>query len=123
MARILVIDDHEDLCAFLQELLQSEGYTVNVAADGNSGLELQRRVLADVVISDIFMPDKDGVETIHQLKEEFPQVKIIAMSGGGTVSKQVDYLAMAREFGADSLLSKPFEAHELLTAVRAMLKQ
>src|SRR5512145_2703940 len=118
MARILVIDDHEDLCAFLQELLQSEGYAVNVAPDGNSGIEVQRRVPADVVITDIFMPDKDGVETIHQLRTEFPGVRIIAMSGGGAVSKQVDYLAMAREFGADRLLSKPFEANELLKAVR-----
>ncbi|OFZ73478.1 MAG: hypothetical protein A2W04_02730 [Betaproteobacteria bacterium RBG_16_64_9] len=121
MARILVIDDHEDICASMQDALQMAGYTVAIAADGNSGLVLQRRAPADVVITDIFMPDKDGMETIHQLRREFPGVKIIAMSGGGSVAKQVDYLAMTREFGADTILNKPFDGKTLLKAVRELL--
>lgn len=123
MHRILVIDDHEDICAFMQEALQIAGYEVAVAPDGNAGLALHREAPADVVITDIFMPDADGMETIHRLKEEFPAVKIIAMSGGGTlVSKNIDYLAMAREFGADRVLQKPFDSRMLLGAVRDLLK-
>lgn len=123
MHKILVIDDHEDICAFLQEALQIAGYEVAVAVDGNAGLALHREAPADVVITDIFMPDADGMETIHRLKEEFPAVKIIAMSGGGTVvSKNIDYLSVAREFGADRVLHKPFDSQMLLGAVRDLLK-
>ena len=121
MRRILVIDDHEDICLFMKEALQMSGYAVDVANDGNTGLALQRRQPADVVITDIFMPDADGMETIQSLKLEFPKVKIIAMSGGGMMSKNVDYLSMAREIGADRVLPKPFDGDALLGAVRQLL--
>ena len=121
MPRILVIDDHEDICSFMKEALQMSGYAVDVACDGNSGLAVQRRQPADVVITDIFMPDADGMETIQRLKKEFPKVKIIAMSGGGMMTKNVDYLSMAREFGADRVLPKPFDHNALLGAISAVL--
>jgi DNA-binding response OmpR family regulator len=121
MHRILVIDDHEDICLFMKEALQMCGYVVDTATDGNTGLALQRRQPADVVITDIFMPDADGMETIQSVKKEFPKVKIIAMSGGGMMSKNVDYLSMAREFGADRVLAKPFDGDALLGAVREVL--
>ena len=121
MQRILVIDDHEDICLFMKEALEMCGYAVDTATDGNTGLALQRRRPADVVITDIFMPDADGMETIHSLKKEFPKVKIIAMSGGGMMSKNVDYLSMAREFGADRVLAKPFDGDALMDAIRAVL--
>jgi DNA-binding response OmpR family regulator len=122
MHRILVIDDHEDICAFMKEALQLSGYAVDVATDGNTGLALHRRQPADVVITDIFMPDADGMETIQRLKTEFPKVKIIAMSGGGMMTKNVDYLSMAREFGADRVLAKPFDGDSLLGAVKQVLE-
>ena len=123
MPRILVIDDHDDICAFMKEALQLSGHVVDVASDGNSGLAQQRRQPADVVITDIFMPDADGMETIQRLKSEFPKAKIIAMSGGGMMSKNVDYLSMAREFGADRVLPKPFDHKALLVAVEAVLPE
>jgi CheY-like chemotaxis protein len=121
MARILVIDDHADVRVAMQGVLQLAGHSVAVAADGNSGLGLQRKAPADVVITDIFMPETDGMETIHQLRTEFPRLKIIAMSGGGRISKQLDYLAMARELGADMILNKPFDPAALLNAVDEVL--
>src|SRR5262245_58011117 len=108
MARILVIDDDADLREVMQETLQSAGHEVLLAPDGIQGLELQRASPADVVITDIFMPDKEGIETICELKQEFPGVKIIAMSGGGTHVRKPAYLSTASELGADVVLRKPF---------------
>jgi DNA-binding response OmpR family regulator len=106
----------------MQEALEAAGYAVDVATDGNSGLDRQRKRPADVVITDIFMPDADGMETIHRLRKDFPAVKIIAMSGGGMVTKNVDYLSMSREFGASKVLAKPFDGQTLLRAVSEVLK-
>ena len=88
---------------------------------GLLGLELQRREPADIVITDIFMPFKDGIETIVELREQFPDTRIIAMSGGGQHLKKHDYLWAAQEFGAVTTLHKPFDAEQLLEAVRKII--
>ena len=119
--RILVIDDNADIRELLQIVLGQAGYAVVLAGDGSEGLDLQRSTPCDVAITDIFMPHQDGIETIDQLRKEFPGTKIIAMSGGGRVvtgQTGVDYLGTAREFGASRLLRKPFDIEALLEVVR-----
>jgi YesN/AraC family two-component response regulator len=101
-------------------ILEREGHEVMDAPDGKVGIELYRKEPADVVITDIIMPDKEGLETIMDLRREYPEVKVIAISGGGRV-KSGDYLHMAAKFGAQLTLTKPFEQEELLEAVRELL--
>jgi DNA-binding response OmpR family regulator len=121
MARILVIDDDADLREVMQETLESSGHEVLLAPDGVLGLQLQRDRPADVVITDIFMPDKEGIETIRELRQEFPGVRIIAMSGGGSHVKKPGYLSTASELGADIVLRKPFESSVLLDSIKTVL--
>jgi CheY-like chemotaxis protein len=117
--RVLVIDDNPDMRRTMQALLESEGYAVSVAADGEEALRLQRDLPAAVVITDIYMPGKEGIETIYELRKQFPQTKIIVMSGGSRVTG-VDYLQVARELGAVKALKKPFTPGELIEAVREL---
>ena len=120
MSRVLVIDDNPEVREFVRTILEAAGYAVDLAADGELGIALQRARPADVVITDIFMPNQDGLETVAQLRREFPRGKVIAMSGGGERVKG-RYLATAAEIGAHRLLAKPFDADELLRAVRELL--
>ncbi len=123
-ARVLVIDDNSDIREMIRTVLVHAGYEVTLAVDGGKGLEAQRREPADLAITDIFMPQQDGIETIGLLKKEFPQTPIIAMSGGAkfvTRQTSVDYLATAHKFGADRLLRKPFDIDELLQVVQEAL--
>ena len=115
--RVLVVDDDPSVRNFLQMVLEVEGYEVEHAADGNEALAAQRRNPATVIVTDIFMPQAEGIETIVKLREEFPQTSIIVMSGGGARSG-VDYLAVARELGAARTLKKPFSPQDLIDAVR-----
>lgn len=118
MSRILVIDDEEDVRALALEALASAGHEVILAADGVQGLKLQRERPADVVITDLLMPEKEGIETILDLKREFPNVKIIAISGGGKAVNKLSYLSLAGDLGADLVLTKPFDIQFLLKAVQ-----
>jgi DNA-binding response OmpR family regulator len=119
---ILVIDDEEPVRVVLRQMLEKEGYEVEEAQDGAVGMNLLRDHLADLIITDLFMPEKEGIETIMEVRKCFPQVKIIAMSGGGRTGT-LDFLPMAESFGAQRTLAKPFERRELLEAVRTMLAQ
>jgi DNA-binding response OmpR family regulator len=119
--RLLIIEDNEDLRAAIQLTLELAGYEVTASPEGDTGLKMQRLRPADVVITDIFMPGMEGMETIHRLRQEFPAVRIIAMSGGGDVLQNLDYLWTAREFGALMILSKPFDTATLLGAVHDAL--
>ena len=110
---VLIVDDNADMRSFVKIVLERAGFEAQVAADGERALELQRAHPADVLITDIFMPERDGIELIQQFKSAFPQVKIIAMSGGGRISKR-DYLPLAADIGADLVLRKPFAADTLL---------
>jgi CheY-like chemotaxis protein len=120
VARVLVIDDEALLRDTVRAVLESAGYEVMEATDGESGLRLYREHGADLVIVDLFMPRRDGLEVIRDLRVEAPQAKIIAISGGGR-AEVVDLLYAAAAFGAARTLRKPFEAQALLTAVREVL--
>ena len=117
MSRVLVIDDNPDIRSTLQWLLESEGYAVSVAANGLEGLKLQRSSPADIVVTDVFMPEQDGIETLWKFREEYPQVPIVVMSGGGA-ARGTDYLSVARQLGASRTLTKPLDPQELINVVR-----
>ena len=114
MARILVIDDEPDMKAFLEEVLKSTGYEVILAADGKAGVERYRTSPADLVITDLYMPNQDGLETIRQLRSCFPEVAIIAMSGKAAA---LTTLSIAQKLGVVGILHKPFLRDELMAAV------
>lgn len=121
MARILVVDDDAAVRALLREVLEEEGFTVKEAADGKQGVVSYRDDPTDLIITDILMPEKDGVELIMELQESFPDVKIIAMSGGGRGLDAEFNLRIARDFGALQRLEKPFTRKSLLGAVDKVL--
>ena len=118
MARILVIDDDPDTRAMLEQILKAAGHEVFLAADGREGLERYRASPADLVITDIYMPKQDGLETIREFRKHFPEVSIIAMSGRALA---VTMLSIARDLGAVAVLHKPFAADELIAAVAKAL--
>jgi DNA-binding response OmpR family regulator len=120
MPLILVIDDEVHIRTLLREMLERSGYEVMDAPDGAAGIRLYRENPADLVITDIIMPKKEGLETITDLRIEFPEVKIIAMSGGGTVGPE-SYLQIAEGFGALRIFAKPFKMNELLAAIQELL--
>ncbi|PYP31469.1 MAG: response regulator [Gemmatimonadetes bacterium] len=121
-ARVLVIDDDAMLRSAVRRILERAGYAVLEAGDGEAGLQLHQEQGADVVIVDIFMPERDGLELIRELRVVSPGAKIIAISGGGRSGK-TDLLKDAAVFGAARILLKPFETTELLAAVRELLQQ
>lgn len=120
MARILVIDDEELLRKTVRVILEVDGHEVLEAADGELGLGMLRAQGADLVLVDMFMPKRDGLEVIRALRNEVPRPRIIAMSGGGQTG-QADVLSVAAAFGASRILRKPFEPRELLSTVREVL--
>ncbi len=118
--RILVVDDEDQMRSMIREMLESSGFKVSEAPDGKVALWINKEKPADLVITDIIMPEKEGLETIMELKRYYPNVKIIAISGADDEKRKV-YLDMAKKMGADNALSKPFEKEELLTAVKDLL--
>ena len=121
MARVLVVDDDQVLRCALRVVLEAAGYNVMEAANGDAGLRLYRERGADLVLVDIFMPERDGLEVIRALRAAVPQPKMIAMSGGGRTG-HLDILVAAAAFGAARTLRKPFEARALLAAIRDVLE-
>ena len=119
VALILIIDDDDQLRGMLREMLEHAGYEVTDASNGKEGIRLYRENPADLVITDLIMPEKEGIETIMDLRQEFPEVKIIAMSGGGRVEPD-SYLHMARGLGALCTLTKPLDRNALLRTVREL---
>jgi CheY-like chemotaxis protein len=119
--RILVIDDNQDICAFMRVALEGAGYEVRTAAEGAQGLALLRGRSADLMITDIFMPGQEGFETTTRCKSEFPQTRIIVMSAGILPGLKHDFLASAGLLGV-AILRKPFTADQLLDTVRRVLQ-
>ncbi|MCP4575068.1 MAG: response regulator [Deltaproteobacteria bacterium] len=118
---ILVIDDDETIRALLRTILEMEGYRVVDALDGDKGIRRYQESPTDLVITDLIMPGKEGIETIRDLRREFPHVKIIAVSGGGRIGPD-SYLKMAKGVGALRTLSKPFDRTELLKAIKEVME-
>jgi len=122
MARILVIDDDRKLRDVLSRALERAGHTVFEADDGAAGIRLYRDRGPDLVITDIFMPERDGLATIVQLRREFTGVKIIVISGGDQ-SGSLDLREHAAALGASRTLLKPFDQSELVRTVHELLGQ
>ena len=120
MARILLIEDNDPIRTLLRETLELEGHTVIEAHNGQEGLDLFRQAGADLVITDIVMPEQDGLSVLMKLRTAHPPVKVIAISGGGLGSGE-GYLEAARLLGAAKLLLKPFATAALVAAVNELL--
>jgi DNA-binding NtrC family response regulator len=120
MSKILVIDDDAQVRTLLRRALESAGFEVFEAEDGGQGVRAFTSVHPDLVITDIWMPDREGLECIQELRRLAPAVKIFAMSGGSPHSP-LDVLEMARRFGARRTFWKPFDVEKVVTAVREEL--
>ena len=115
---VLVVDDEDAVRALFDEILTAEGYYVQVVSDGRQAWDaLQREVETDVVITDLVMPNQEGIETIQKLRQNYPRLRIIAMSGayGG------QFLHMAKLMGADEVLRKPVDPEQLCSTVAKLL--
>ena len=117
--KILVIDDAADLCASFQARLTMEGYQVWTASNGRKGLQLYHDHSFDLVITDVFMPEMDGLEVVRTLRRLSTSLPIIVMSGGG--NRDLDFLIEAKEFGATRTISKPFHPDKLVAIIHALL--
>ncbi len=120
MSRILVIDDDEIVRELLLDILAHAGYEVVEARDGEEGIRLFRNEPADLVITDLIMPNKEGIESIIEIRRDFPDVTIIAISGGGHISPSA-YLEIASRFGVQRTFAKPFLPDKILEAVRELV--
>ena len=122
MPRILIIEDDAQTRDMLSQLLHRHGYEVSLAADGIDGMRQFRAEPADLVLTDLLMPGKEGLETIRDLLDEFVGVKIIAMSGGGRLGN-LGYLAAAEKLGATRAIAKPIDIPYLLQQIKVLLSQ
>jgi CheY-like chemotaxis protein len=120
MARILLIDDDDLVRRALRHVMVKNGHTVIEAANGKEGLDLFKSAQADLVITDIVMPGKEGTEVLIELRKKTPPVKVIAISGGGRQGT-ADYLKVAHHLGAAKVLAKPFSGEQLLSAISELL--
>ncbi|MDH4207131.1 MAG: response regulator [Desulfobacteraceae bacterium] len=121
MARILIIDDEAMILDLLVKILEREGYETVTASGGKDGIKIHRENPADLIITDLIMAEKDGLETIMELRRDFQDVKIIAMSGGGKIDSKT-YLQIAKTMGAIEIITKPFDLRELLRTVQELLE-
>ncbi len=122
MARILVIEDEAAIREGLRGMLARAGHEVAVAAGGSEGLALQREDPADLIITDILMPGTDGIEIIMEFRRRYPETHVIAISEG-VRHRGFDYLAAAQKLGASRAIAKPFQAKEILAAVKELLSR
>jgi DNA-binding NtrC family response regulator len=122
MGRILIVEDDKSVRELLREILRRAGHEVEAAGNGKEAIALYNDSPADLIITNILMPEKEGLETIQELRREDPDIKIIAISGGGQIGP-ADYLEVARRFGAMRTFSKPFDRKDLLKAVSELLEQ
>ena len=118
--KVLVIDDEPAVRYAVTRVLESNGFEVTTAPDGIQGMVQFRSCHPDLVITDLIMPEQEGMQTIKQIRQADAAVKILAISGGGRLVN-VDFLQVARRLGADEILPKPFDATELLSTIRQLL--
>jgi DNA-binding response OmpR family regulator len=120
MAKLLLVDDNQDLLGMQGEFLRMSGHEVETAVNGHEALAHAARGNFDLVITDIIMPSKDGIELIVALRKSQPSAKIIAISGGGRLNAK-DYLGIAQKLGAAATLAKPFSGSDLVATVERVL--
>lgn len=119
-ARILIIDDDAAISRTLSLILTRAGHRVATATSGRKGLELLSQDAFDLVLTDIIMPEFDGIEAIRRIRSDHPDLRIIAMSGGGQIDK-ADFLHMAEVLGADQVLEKPVRSERLIELVGSVM--
>jgi CheY-like chemotaxis protein len=117
MAKILLVEDNLDLLKMLNEIIQQGGHEVVMAQDGRMAMNQAKNSHFDLLITDLIMPEKEGIETIMAFRKFYPQTKIIAMSGGGAGGAARDYLSIARSLGVSNTLAKPFSSAEFMAMV------
>jgi CheY-like chemotaxis protein len=122
MATILIIEDDKDLRKFLARLLERENHYILEAENGLEAATIVKSIQPDIVITDIIMPEQDGIGTINMLREKYPEIKIIAISGGGNILG-ADYLEIARKLGAHFAFTKPFDNKKLLAKVKELVEK
>lgn len=117
--RVLVVDDNPDARLMVKLMLEIEGYRVQTAANGREALEVQRERPSQILITDLFMPEADGLETVMRFRADYPDVPVIVISGGGSRPMKTDHLSVARELGVVTI-RKPFRSDELVNALRTI---
>jgi len=121
MAKILIVDDEDSVRMMLKEMLKMSNHVVSEAKNGQEAIERYYAQPVDLIITDLVMPDKSGIDLIMELKEKFPNVRVLAISGGGGITGRFDYLPVAQLLGADFILEKPFQMKELYTKIETLL--
>jgi DNA-binding response OmpR family regulator len=121
VSKVLIVDDDEGIVIMLERLLKSAGYDVQAATNGKEAALVYAQYHPDLVVTDLIMPDGEGLQLIMSLRRQDKEVKIIAMTGGGRGGTG-NYLFMARELGADYTIEKPFLAEKLLSIVRLAIE-
>jgi CheY-like chemotaxis protein len=120
LAKLLVVDDDEAVRLMLKKMLVMDSHDVTTAENGIHALNCLRKHLPDVVILDIIMPEKEGFETIVEIRRDYPDLKIVAISGGGSIGA-TNYLKLAKTLGAHLTIEKPIHMKELLAAIRQLV--
>jgi DNA-binding response OmpR family regulator len=123
MKRILVIDDDDAIRAMLRKLFTANGFDVSVAENGKEAVRRQEEGPFDLIVTDLVMPEKEGIETIMEFRKKYPATKIIAISGGGQLNSGEYYLELAGNLGAHKTLAKPFTHSEILAAVKELFAE
>lgn len=121
MANILVVDDEAPVRNLLSDVLEKEGYTVFTAETGVEASTIYDSNDIDLIITDLVMPEKGGIDLIMELKKKDPEIKVIAISGGGGITGRFDYLPIAKLVGASEIIAKPFQVTEIRAQVAKML--
>ncbi len=119
MPHILIIDDDPQVCKMLETYFTRKGYDISVAYNGVEGLKKYKKLIPDLVITDLVMPEKEGIETLMDLQRLNPDVNVIAISGGGRIGAE-SYLELAGELGAKRVFEKPINFDALLNAVKSL---
>lgn len=122
MAKILVIDDEPSILLMIKKMVEKAGHEADLALNGNEGIEKIEKNKPDLVITDIIMPQMEGLETILGLRKKYPKLKIIAISGGGRVGPE-GYLSSAKLLGADRIFQKPLVQKDFMEAVTTLLNE
>ncbi len=120
MAKILIIDDEIAIAVMLKRMVEKAGHEARTAVNGNEGLQLFDEFKPDLMITDIVMPEKEGLELIFELRRKTPALKIIAISGGGRFQYE-GYLKSAKHLGADRVYQKPLDLKELMASITELL--
>lgn len=122
MAKILIIEDDEKFRKMLRQMLERAGYEIEEAPNGEEGIKLYTEKPTDLIITDIFMPEKEGIETIIEIKRDFPNAKIIAISGGGR-TRAFGFLDQVKSLGVERTFTKPFERNVIIESIQELLFQ